>query len=92
MYFLAAVKFKKMFNLFKQNYTALHNGKKVKEGDSVSFIDSDGRKHQDIIRRRDSDCIHADSGSALKKGTLYFWNSSFNPCDYKSADKLPQNI
>jgi len=67
-----------MFNLFKQKYTALHNGKKVKEGDSV--------------RRRDSDCIHADSGSALKKGTLYFWNNCFNPCDYKSADKLPQNI
>ena len=75
-----------MFRIFKQRKTTLFNGKKVKEGDRVLFIDSDGYKHDGIIRIRDFDCTHADSGKLLKKGTLYFWNNCFNPSDYKSAD------
>ena len=75
-----------MFKLFNERKTTLFNGKKVKEGDKVLFISSDGSKHTDVIRRRSFDCIHADTGEKLKKGTLYFWNNCFNPCDYKSAD------
>lgn len=77
-----------MFKLLKKRKTKLFNGKYVKEGDKISFIDSDGYKHDDIIRRREFDCTHADTGEKLKKGTLYFWNNSFNPSDYKSADAV----
>ena len=75
-----------MFNVFKERKTTLFNGKKVKEGDRVLFISSDGYKHEDIIRRREFNCTHADTGEKLKKGTLFFWNNCFNPSDYKSAD------
>ncbi len=75
-----------MFKIFKERKTTLDNGKKVKEGDRVLFISSDGYKHDDIIRRRETDCIQADTGEKLKKGTLYFWNNCFKPSDYKSAD------
>lgn len=75
-----------MFKLFKERKTKLFNGKYVKEGDRILFIDSDGYKYDDIIRRREFDCTHADTGEKLKKGTLYFWNNCFNPSDYKSAD------
>lgn len=72
--------------MFNQLETSLFNGKIVKEGDRIIFINSDGNTCEDIIRIRETDCIHADSAEILKKGTLYFWNNSFNPCDYKNAD------
>lgn len=75
-----------MLKIIKQRKTTLFNGKNVKEGDRVLFVDSDGYKHDDVIRRRENDCTHADTGKLLKRGTLYFWNNSFNPSDYKSAD------
>lgn len=75
-----------MFKIFKQTETTLFNGKIVKEGDVVSFVDSDGCKHYGIIKRRRFDCIHADTKEVLKKGTLYYWNNKFNPCDYRNAD------
>jgi len=46
----------------KNHKTAtLFNGTKVKEGDIVSFITSDGIECKDQIRRRPN-------------GSLYFWN------------------
>ena len=56
-----------MFKVFKERKTTLFNGKKVKEGDRVLFISSDGYKHEDIIRRREFNCTHADTGEKLKK-------------------------
>lgn len=75
-----------MFSIFKQRKTVLFNGKQVRENDMVSFIDSDGNKHFDRIRRRMFDNIHNETGELLKKGTLFFWNSCYRPNDYKNAD------
>jgi hypothetical protein len=60
--------------LFQQRKALLADGTEVKEGDEVSFINSDGIKCTDKIRRR-------------KDGTLFFWNAEFNIQDYKSAIK-----
>lgn len=61
--------------LFGQRKAFLANGTEVREGDLVSFVNSDGLKCTDEIKRR------AD-------GTLYFWNNGFNPNDYASAEKV----
>jgi hypothetical protein len=71
-------------NLFKQRKTTLYNGQKVKEGDKVYFINSDGVKCEGLIERRLFDCVHSDTNERLKKGTLFFWNNSFKPSDYRS--------
>jgi len=71
-----------LFKLFEERSTILKNGQKVKEGDKVYFINSDGEKCEDIIKRRQFDCIHADTQEKLKKGTLFFWNNKFKPSDY----------
>ena len=73
-----------MFGLFKK--TKLYNGKKVKEGDLVYFINSDGVRCEQTIQKRMFDCVHQDSGEKLKKGTLFFWNNGFKPSDYPNAD------
>lgn len=73
-----------MFGLFKEKTITLANGQKVKEGDKVHFINSDGVKCEGMIERRLFDCIHSDRKEKLKKGTLFFWNNSFNPSDYKT--------
>lgn len=73
-----------MFGLFKEKTTTLSNGQKLKEGDKVSFINSDGIKCEGIIERRLFDCTHSDTKEKLKKGTLFFYNNSFRPSDYKS--------
>ena len=73
-----------MFGLFKEKTTTLHNGSKVKEGDNVYFINSDGVKCEGKIQRRHFDCIHSDTKERLKKGTLFFWNNSFKPSDYRN--------
>ena len=75
-----------MFNLFQQKTATLFNGKKVKEGDKVFFIDSDRNRHEGLIQRRKFDCKHSDTGEILKKGTLFFWNNTFKPSDYHTAD------
>jgi hypothetical protein len=72
--------------MLKELETTLFNGKKVKEGECILFINSDGIPCEDIIRIRETDCIHVDTNEVLKKGTLYFWNNNFSPCDYKNAD------
>ena len=54
-----------------------------KEGDRVYFINSDGVKCEGVIERRLFDCVHSDTKEKLKKGTLFFWNNSFEPSDYK---------
>ena len=72
--------------IFKKSKTRLHNGKEVKEGDKVYFINSDRKRIEGTIQRRQSDCRHAETGELLKKGTLFFWNNTFNPSDYMSAD------
>ena len=61
--------------LFQQRKAFLANGTEVREGDEVSFVNSDGIKNTDKIKRR-------------KDGTLFFWNTSFNIGDYASAEKV----
>lgn len=75
-----------MFNLFNERKTKLANGKEVRDGDKVSFIDSDGNRQEGLIQRRKFNCIHSDTGEVLKKGTLFFWNNTFKPSDYYTAD------
>lgn len=62
---------------FKQRVARLANGTKVKEGDVVEFINSDGEKCRDIIRR--------DINNPKR---LFFWNNTFDISDYKSAAKV----
>ena len=59
---------------FKQRKAKLYNGQIVKEGDTVSFINSDNKKNISKIKRR-------------KDGTLFFWNSRFEIQDYTNALK-----
>ena len=75
-----------MFGIFKK--TKLDNGKEIKEGDLVYFINSDGFKCESKIEKRKFKCTHQDSGIALKKGSLFFCNNGFEPSDYKSADNI----
>lgn len=71
-----------MFGLFKK--TKLSNGKVVKEGDLVYFINSDGERCEKPIEKRKVDCEHQVTKKKLKRGTLFFWNAGFEPSDYKS--------
>jgi hypothetical protein len=87
-------------NLFKQIKASLFNGKEVKEGDKVYFINSDGVRCEGLIQRRKFDVKlekphygtprskdeHTDT--ILKKGTLYFWNSGFELTDYITLDVI----
>lgn len=87
-----------MFNLLKEKEALLYNGKKVKEGDKVFFINSDGERLEGVIERRKQDYDlskpagheprfqkpHEDK--VLKKGTLFFWNPSYLIDDYFTAD------
>ena len=59
----------------KQRKAKLYNGQIVREGDKISFINSDGCLCIDIIKRRDDK-------------TLYFWNSRFDITDYRNAKKV----
>ena len=73
-----------MFGLFKEKTTTLANGQKAKEGDKVYFINSDGVRCEGLIERRLFDCTHSETNEKMKKGTLFFWNNSFKPSDYKN--------
>ena len=87
-----------MFNLFKQKEAFLYNGKKVKEGDKVFFINSDGERLEGKIERRKQDWELAKPAGheprfqkphidmVLKKGTLYFWSPSHLITDFFNAD------
>ena len=77
------MKISKLFS-WQEKTTPLYNGQKVKEGDSVHFINSDGVKCEGLIQRRLFDCTHSDTNEKLKKGTLFFWNNTFKPSDYKN--------
>ena len=66
--------------------TKLANGKVVREGDIVAFVNSDGVQCVDSIKRRTANCVHPITGRKLKKGSLYFWNSGFEPADYENAE------
>ena len=68
----------------KEKTTTLANGQKVKEGDKVYFINSDGLKSEGMIQRRTFDCTHSETKEKLKKGTLFFWNNTFKPSDYEN--------
>lgn len=59
----------------KQHKAKLHNGQVVKDGDRISFRNSDGYKCVGIIKRRNDQ-------------TLYFWNSRFDITDYRNAKKV----
>jgi len=61
--------------IFQQHKAFLANGTEVREGDEVSFVNSDGVKCTDKIKRRED-------------GTLFFWNNTFNIDDYASAEKV----
>lgn len=63
--------FKKIVN----RKTSLYNGQIVREGDFVSFINSDKKVCTDKIKRRSD-------------GTLFFWNSSFDIIEYTNAVKI----
>ena len=75
-----------MFNLFNERKTKLANGKYVREGAKIFFIDSDHERLEGLIERRKFDCKHSDTGEILKKGTLFLWNNTFKPSDYYTAD------
>lgn len=76
----------------------LFNGKNVKEGDRVYFINSDGVRCEGLIGRRKHDVKletpHCGSPRSkephketiLKKGTLFFWNTGFLIEDYIGLD------
>lgn len=76
-----------MFNLLKQKEAFLYNGKKVKEGDKVFFINSDGERLEGVIERRNRDYVLAKPAGheprfqqphehkVLKVGTLFFLQS-----------------
>lgn len=72
-------------NLFKQRKTKLYDGTEVKEGDKVAFINSDTERCEGLIQRRKYESTHRDTGEKQKKGTLFFWNISFNVSDYRNA-------
>lgn len=84
--------------IFKERKTKLYNGKEVKEGDNIYFINSDGVRCEGKVHRRKQDVeLQPPSGHIprfqekhtiriLKKGTLFFWNSGFLITDYANAD------
>lgn len=61
--------------LFQQRSAKLYNGTQVKDGDKISFVDSDRQTHVGEIARR-------------KDGTLYFWNITKDIKEYTNAYKL----
>jgi hypothetical protein len=94
----AQLNLRRMLNLFQQKTATLFNGKKVKEGDKVYFINSDGVRCEGLIQRRKFDVKLASphygtprskephKETMLKKGTLFFWNYGFLIEDYVNLD------
>jgi hypothetical protein len=71
-------------NIMSKVTTSLYNGQKVKEGDIVCFVNSDGVKCEGRVQRRLFDCIHSETNEKLIKGTLFFWNNTFKISDYRN--------
>ncbi len=65
-----------MKKIFKQRYAKLFSGERVKAGDKVSFIDSDGVKRIGFIQYDPNN-----------RKRLFFWNSAFEIKDYQNAKK-----
>ena len=61
--------------LFQQRKAFLFNGEEVREGDKVSFVNSDGIECTQEIKRRED-------------GKLFFWNNQFEITDYRNARKV----
>ena len=62
---------------FKQRSAKLYNGQKVKPGDKVRFINSDGEECVDIIRY-----------DINNPNRLFFWNNAFEITDYRNAERI----
>jgi len=87
-----------MFNVFQQKTATLFNGKTVKEGDKVYFINSDGNRCEGVIQRRLHNVkietphygtlrsYESNKETILKKGTLFFWNPGFRIEEYVNLD------
>ena len=75
--------------LFKEQTTPLKNGELVKIGDVVVWKDSDSNTHESIVQARTLDHTHSDTGEKLRKGTLFIHNATYNPIDYPSAKRSP---
>ena len=74
--------------LFKKT-TKLFNGNKVKEGDYVRFLSSDGEYINCQVKERICDNIHCETGKVMKKGSLYIHNQFFDIKDYRNAELQP---
>ncbi len=59
---------------FKQRSARLYNGQKVRHGDTVKYIDSDGLE-----------CVGTIQYDANNPNRLIFWNNNFDIKDYRSA-------
>ena len=59
---------------FKQRSAKLHNGQKVRVGDTVSFINSDGEK-----------CTGKIEYDINNPKRLFFWNNAYEIEDYHNA-------
>lgn len=73
--------------LFKKTRTLL-NGQKVKEGDCVRFLSSDGEYINCQVKKRICNNIHCETGKIMKKGSLYIHNQFFDILDYRNAELL----
>jgi len=63
--------------IFKQRSAKLFNGQKVKQGDEVKFVNSDGRK-----------CIGTIEYDVNNPKRLFFFNNTYNVEDYTNAEKI----
>ena len=63
--------------LFKQRSARLYNGDRVKLGDRVMFINSDGES-----------CIGEVERDVNNPKRLFFWNNNFDVSDYRNAVKI----
>ena len=61
---------------FKQRSAKLYNGDKVRAGDKVSFVNSDGKKNVGTIEY-----------DINEPRRLFFWNNLFDVKDYRNAKK-----
>lgn len=55
----------------------LYNGQKVKAGDSVQFINSDGET-----------CVGKIQYDVNNPNKLFFWNNQFEIIDYQNARRI----
>jgi len=62
---------------FKQRTAKLFNGQKVKQGDKVKFVNSDGKEC--------SGTIEYDINNPKR---LFFFNNAFNIKDFQNASKI----